>query len=151
MKVLAVLLVSFLIAAIATKLINGEFDWVFSGNVAMCVMLCFTAIGHFVFVKGMEMMMPPFIPFKRELVVLTGIIEIAGGIGLLFPSYRYWVAILLIVFFILILPANIYATIKNVDFQKASFDGPGANYLWFRIPMQIFLIGWIWYFSIDRS
>jgi uncharacterized membrane protein len=101
-------------------------------------------------VKGMMMMMPPPIPFKKQLVVLTGVIEIAAGIALLFRPYRELAAILLIIFFLLILPANIYAAIKRVNFQKASFDGPGPGYLWFRIPMQIFFIAWICYFSLYR-
>lgn len=37
----------------------------------------------------------------------------------------------------LILPANIYAAMNNVDHEKASVAGKGMNYLWFRIPLQI--------------
>ena len=45
---------------------------------------------------------------------------------------------------VLALPANIYAAIKRVDYQKATFNGSGANYLWFRIPLQILFIVWMY-------
>jgi len=54
----------------------------------------------------------------------------------------------LILFFILILPANILAALKKVDYQKGTNDGPGAGYLWFRIPLQIFFIAWVAWFSV---
>jgi uncharacterized membrane protein len=62
-------------------------------------------------------------------VYLTGIIEIAAAIGLFLPNFRVLTAWLLIVLFILLLPANIYASIKHIDYQKATFDGNGLAYL----------------------
>ena len=94
------------------------------------------------------MMLPDFIPFKSETVYLTGIIEIAAAIGLFIPNFRMVTAWLLIAFFILILPANIYATIKHIDYQKGTFDGNGLTYLWFRIPLQILFIIWTYFSSI---
>jgi uncharacterized membrane protein len=38
----------------------------------MCVMLFFTAIGHFEFTKGMVMMIPSMIPLKTEIIYFTG-------------------------------------------------------------------------------
>ena len=151
MKVLLVLLIAFVIAISSNKIFSGEWKLILAGNIAMCVMLCFTATGHFVYAKGMEMMMPEFIPFKKELVFLTGIIEISAGMGLLFPQTRHLTAALLILFFMLILPANINAAVKQVDLQKADSSGSSINYLWFRIPMQVLLIVWVWYFGIKRN
>jgi uncharacterized membrane protein len=91
------------------------------------------------------MMIPGFIPFRPVLVYLTGIIEIAAAIGLLVPRLMVWSGWLLIVFFILILPANINAAIKHIDYQKGTFEGNGPNYLWFRVPLQILLIVWIYF------
>lgn len=54
----------------------------------MSVMLVFTAIAHFTFTKGMEMMIPDFIPFKTQAVYATGIMEILFAIALQVPSYR---------------------------------------------------------------
>jgi len=115
---------------------------------SLSAMLMFTAIAHFAFTKGMEMMLPTFIPYKTEVVYLTGIIELAAAIGILIPSFRAIMAMLLITFFFLILPANIYAAIKHIDYQKATFNGSGLNYLWFRIPLQILFIVWAYIFAI---
>lgn len=148
MKPLIVLLVSFVISLIVLKIINGEMDYALSGRIAMSVMLLFTSIAHFVFTKGMAMMLPPFIPFKIEIVYLTGFIEMVAAIGLLIPRLSEVTGWLLIVFFILLLPANIYAASKQIDYEKASFDGKNLNYLWFRIPLQIVFIAWVYFSAI---
>src|SRR5690625_6873527 len=110
----------------------------------MSAMLLFTAIGHFAFTKGMSMMLPDFIPFKTETVYLTGDIEIAAAIGLFIPNFRGVTAWLLIVFLIFILPANIFAAINYIDYQKETFDSHGLTYLWFRFSLQVMLIVWIY-------
>ena len=97
------------------------------------------------------MMMPAIVPLKKEFVLLTGFVEIAAAIGLMIPAMRHITSVLLIIFFICILPANINAAIKKIDFEKGTYDGAGINYLWFRVPLQIFFIAWVWYFGIYRS
>ena len=72
MKPLVVLLSSFVIAIFVIKIINKDYSFALSARIAMSVMLSFTAIGHFAFTKGMSMMIPQFIPFKTNLVYLTG-------------------------------------------------------------------------------
>ncbi len=148
MKPLIVLLCVFAVSLFATKIFRGNYDFVLSGRIAMSVMLIFTAIAHFAFPKGMSMMLPSFIFYKTEIVYLTGIIEIAAAIGLFIPGVRVLTGWLLIVFFILILPANIYAAIKHIHYQKGTFDGNGLAYLWFRIPLQILFICWTYLSAI---
>ncbi len=148
MKPLLVLVATFAIALIGMKLATGEWNYVLAGNVAMAGMLLFTAVGHFAFTKGMLLMLPGFIPFKQQVVYLTGIIEVAAAVGLMTNSLRETTAILLIVFFVLVLPANIFAALKKVDYQKGTYEGPGVSYLWFRVPLQVFFIAWVSYFSL---
>ena len=145
-----VLIIVFILSIVTSKIISGEFDFILSGNIAMSCMLLFTAVGHFIYTKGMILMMPDFLPLKKEIVLLTGFIEIIAAIGLLIHGFRYITSILLIIFFILILSANINAAIKKVDFQKATMDGPGTNYLWFRVPLQLFFIVWVIYFGLGK-
>lgn len=148
MKPLIVLLITFCSSLLILWMATGSLSVFLAGNIAMSVMLVFTAIGHFVFTQGMAMMMPAFIPFKKAMVHVTGIIEIAVAVGLLISSLQEITAYLLIVFFSVMLPCNIYAAVKKVDYQKASYNGPGLNYLWFRIPMQLFLIAWVYVFDL---
>jgi uncharacterized membrane protein len=151
MKPFFVLIITFVVSFVMIRLVTGTADPFLAGNIAMSAMLLFTAIGHFAFVKGMELMMPPFIPFKAAMVYLTGLIEVMAAAGLLIPSLQLLTSYLLILFFILILPVNIYAASKNVDYQKGSHEGPGLSYLWFRIPFQLFLIAWVYLCNIFHA
>jgi uncharacterized membrane protein len=148
MKPLIVLLGVFVVALVVTKITNGKFAFAMSARIAMAVMLLFTAMAHFAFTKGMAMMLPEFIAYKTATVYLTGMIEIAAAIGILIPGLRTITGWLLMAFFILILPANIYAAIKHIDYQKGTFDGNGLTYLWFRVPLQILFIVWTYCSSI---
>ena len=65
------------------------------------------------------------------------------------PRFKYIIGIILIVFLLLMLPANIYASMNNVNYQKGTFEGNGLTYLWFRIPLQFLFITWT-YFSAIR-
>lgn len=147
MKPLVILLAVFGLSSLAFWLITGSWNLLFCGNLAMCVMLCFTALGHFLFPKGMAMMIPPFIPFRTALVYITGVAEIAFGLALLFPITRAYVSPALLLFFVLLLPANIYAAWHHIDLEKGTNTGPGPSYLWFRIPLQILFIVWVYFFS----
>lgn len=148
MKPLLILLSVFSVFFLMIKIFRGNFNFSLSARAAMSAMLIFTAVGHFIFIKGMSMMLPDFIPFKTEIVYLTGILEILAAIGILVPEIRITTGWLLIIFFILILPSNIYAAINHIDYQKATFNGNGISYLWFRIPLQIFFIVWVYLSAI---
>ncbi len=97
----------------------------------------------------MAMMIPDFIPGKLFWVYFTGIIEIAAGIGLMIPSIRQLTAVLLIIFYVLVFVANIQSSKKKINIFKADDTGPGMDYLYKeRIPMQVILIAWTWYFGL---
>ncbi len=148
MKPLIVLLLSFTISLFVIKIVNNEYDFTLSARIAMSIMLVFTAIGHFVFTKGMSLMIPNFIPYKETFVYLTGVFEILLAISLLIPRFKYISGWTLIIFLLLMLPANIYASINNVNYQKGTFDGHGLAYLWFRIPLQFLFIVWTYISAI---
>lgn len=148
MKPLIVLVVTFGFTLAASAIFCQNVNLALSGKVAIAAMLLFTTIGHFAFKKGMEMMIPKFFPYKSFIVFSTGIFEILAAICLFIKQIEHLTAFMLILFFILILPANIYASMKNVDYQKGTFDGKGLVYLWFRIPLQFFYIAWIYYFIL---
>lgn len=148
MKPLLILLTVFSISLFTIKMFRGNFNVIISARIAMAAMLMFTAVGHFIFTKGMSMMLPDYIPFKTGIIYLTGILEILAAIGILIPEIRITTGWLLIVFFIVILPSNIYAAINHIDYQKATFNGDGISYLWFRIPLQIFFIIWVYLSAI---
>ncbi|MEE1945647.1 hypothetical protein VRU48_11065 [Pedobacter sp. KR3-3] len=148
MKPLFVLIGVFIISLFVTRYATGTYNFALSGSIAMAAMLVFTTIGHFAFPKGMALMVPNFVPFKTGMVYLTGLLELAFAIGLLLKDWRIDTAWALLVFLAIMLPANIKTALQHIDYQKGTFDGPGPKYLWFRIPLQLFFMAWVYFFCI---
>jgi uncharacterized membrane protein len=148
MKPLIVLILSFAVSCLAFYIAQHDPNIILSGRIAMALMLVFTSVAHFAFFNGMAMTVPAFIPFKKFMVYFTGVLEIAAAIGLLFISTHYITGILLILFFVALLPSNIYAAQNHINLEKADYTGKGLSYLWFRIPLQLFFIGWVLYFAV---
>ncbi|MBB5395949.1 hypothetical protein [Mucilaginibacter sp. AK015] len=148
MKPLIVLLAVFAVSCLATFVAGHPADYYFCGRLAMGVMLMFTATAHFKFTKGMVLMLPTFVPFKQAVIYITGYIEILAGIGLLVKAVRGPVALFVIFFLVILLPANIHAAQNRVNLEKPDACGNGLKYLWFRIPLQLFFIAWVYYFGV---
>ncbi len=150
MEVLMVLLVVFGITLFVTERVSGRYRIAFAARVAMSAMLLFTALGHFMFAPGMAMLLPDALPYKIEIVYLSGILEIAAAVGLLLPRFRKVTAWFLLPFFVLILPANIKEGLEHIDIYKANHEGEGLAYLGYRIPLQFLFIFWTYSCGIKR-
>ena len=148
MKPLVVLLSAFMIILLVLYAVDSRLNLLIAGNIAMSIMLLFTAIGHFIFTKGMALMLPDSLKYRNELVIITGIMEVIFALGLIMHETRILTSWAVIVFLVLIFPANVHAMSKNVNHEKATYDGDGYKYLWFRLPLQLFFIAWIAYFGI---
>ncbi len=103
---------------------------------------------HFVIPEFYRAMMPAFIPFQSFFIVLTGIAEMAGAIGIQIPKYRRLSGILMMVLLVAIFPANIYVAIAqpalpNMDYEPAS--------MWWRLLLQPLFIAWIWAVSVRKT
>ena len=151
MLLLIVLIAAFLLSLVTLRIIKKDWRFPLAGRIAMGAMLLLTGVGHFIFPEGMALMLPDFIPFKMAIIYVTGVIEMAAAIGLLIPRLQKLTAWLLIIFLVSIFPSNIYAVIHHVNLQTATYDGSGLDYLWFRIPLQLLLIGWVYYFGIRKA
>ena len=95
---------------------------------------------HFLKTESYLKIMPPYVPWHRSLVYLSGIAEIAGGIGLMVPALRRAAAWGLVALLIAVLPSNIYMATNRI--QVTSHYIPQAL-LWIRLPLQALLIWWI--------
>jgi uncharacterized membrane protein len=116
--------------------ISAFATWQASARDALSLMLVFTGVSHFTFMKeDFVRMMPASIPWPQAMVYFTGVCEIAGAVGLLFPEFRRAAAYALIAFFLAVLPANIHAARAGVTLR-----GKPATSLWLRIPMQMLFI-----------
>ena len=93
-------------------------------------------------------MMPTILPYKNFIIYLTGLIEIILGSLLAVEEYRFYVATGLIIFLVLIFPANIYLYTSEIarDILKIS-----KSQALFRMPFQITLIILAYWHSIEKS
>src|ERR1700687_1896055 len=111
MIVLFVLLISLLLyRAIGAMGVAALATWAGATRYALATVLIFTASAHFTRMKqDLVRMIPDWIPQPMALIYFTGLCEIAGAIGLLLPNVRHAAGIALIVFFIVVFPANVKA------------------------------------------
>lgn len=148
MAPLVVLLLTFLLIYGANRLFaGGRLDLMRIGRIALAAMLIVTGVAHFTNTELMIAMMPDAIPFKLELIYFTGICELAAAVGLLWDRTSRLAAMMLVIFFVMVLPANIAGSFKRVELGGMEY---GPAYLLFRVPLQIFLIWWTWYFGIRK-
>ncbi len=151
MKPLFVLISVFVISAILIHLSKSKkYTLLHAGRLSMGIMLIFTGIAHFTFTKGMAAMLPDIVPQKQTVIYITGLLEILGAIGLLLKPTMKFSGIMLVIFLIASLPSNIYAALNNINPLTGENNGPGLSYLWFRIPLQLLFLLWIYYFSIRK-
>ena len=145
MAPLIILIISFGTGLALNFVLQKKYSISDLGRFALAIMLAFTGASHFIKTEEMFQMMPNFFPYKTLFVYLTGVLEIGAGVGLLFRRFAKLTSVALIVFFVLILPANIIGSIKRVELGGME-NGP--TYLFFRVPLQLFFICWTYYFGI---
>lgn len=143
------LLVSFTITFLINKLgLKGKWSISFIGRIALSIMLVVTGMAHFFKTELMIAMLPEVVPFKIYMVYITGVIEIAAALGLLTSRFSRLTSVLLVIFFISILPANIVGSIKQIGLGGME---NGVQYLYFRIPLQLFFIFWVYFFGVHLN
>ena len=108
----------------------------------------FAGMMHFVIPASYVGIMPPWLPWHRGLVYLSGVLEIAGGVGLLIPRTRRAAGIGLVLLLIAVWPANLQMVL-----QARAADKPPWHeaLLWLRLPLQLLLIWWAWRASRSPS
>ena len=86
--------------------------------------------------------MPPWVPYPDAVILVTGLIELAGIIALLVPRTRRLGAIVLSVYAICVYPANIWHAVQ--DLSKLH---PGSLWLYHapRLFAQPFIVWWSLY------
>lgn len=57
---------------------------------------------------------PAWVPFGREVILLTGVLEIAGSLALLTRSFRAWAGIAFALYALCVWPANIKQALEGI-------------------------------------
>lgn len=109
---------------------------------------------HFVADDIFVQIVPPAFPAPYALVWISGVIEVALGIALLFPRTRRAAGFALVALYVAVFPANIYMALANVQLRglPAWADQPSVTALWMRLPFQLVFIAWaLWVAEIVGS
>ena len=99
---------------------------------------------HFAAEPIFEQIVPPFLPWPRALVLVSGVFEAALGIGILVPRVRRLASYGLVALFVAVFPANVYMAYANVQIHGLPtwLPQPSETALWVRLPLQFAFIYW---------
>jgi len=100
---------------------------------------------HFIKPETYLRIMPPALPAPRLLVLLSGVAEVAGGLGLLLPATRRWAAWGLLALLLAVFPANVYMLQIHDQLHLPAWLA------WARLPLQPLLLWIIWRVALRRN
>jgi uncharacterized membrane protein len=106
------------------------FLWFFLGGIA-----------HFAFTEAQMRIVPPWLPWPREIVWVTGVLELLGAAGLLVRTQRVRAAWCLFALTIAVTPANVHMLLNAHEFPSVPYALLVA-----RLPLQVallVLIAWV--------
>ena len=116
----------------------------FAGLALLALLSIVGGLLHFVFPEVYLRIMPPFLPWPRILIEVSGAAEIAGGLGLLLTRFRRAAAYGLALLLVAVFPANVYMAVAHVPFLGVT----GESWVqWFRLPLQIPILLWALHYS----
>ena len=118
------------------------------GLILLALFFIVSGINHFINSDIYVAIMPTYLPAHLELVYLSGLFEMLGGIGVVISPIRQWAGYGLIVLLIAVVPANFYMAMNPDKFV----DIVSAWVLYARLPLHFLLIWWtFWATRNDRT
>ncbi|MGW5107399.1 DoxX family protein [Nocardia sp. NPDC004123] len=95
-------------------------SWPHAARIGLAAMFALTASAHFLQPRrdGLIAMVPPRLPNPAGLVTLTGVLELAGAIGLLIPWAAPLAAVCLAVMLVFLFPANVRAARADLGIKS---------------------------------
>lgn len=114
--------------------------WAFS-PAGIAILFIGAGILHFVRPAPYAGIVPYMLPHPLVLVYVSGLAELAGGIGVLFPQVRVLAGRGLILLLIAVFPANVQMLVSA---RAAHAPHWFEAILWVRLPVQGLLIAWVW-------
>ena len=112
------------------------------------VALSFILVGilHFTHASIFVGIMPPYLPWHLELVWISGVFEILGGLGLLIPPVRRFSSWGLLALLVAVFPANLHMAVNGV-FIDVPIPQSQLG-LWLRLPLQLVIAAQVWFVGL---
>lgn len=103
--------------------------------------LAYAGVGlvHLVTPEMLLPIVPGWVPFPRPVILLTGLCEIAGALGLLLPRTRRLAGTMLALYAVCVFPANIKHAVEGVDLP------PLPTSWWYHGPRLAFQPAFVWW------
>ncbi|MEA2199489.1 MAG: hypothetical protein QOI89_85 [Solirubrobacteraceae bacterium] len=99
-----------------------------------------SGVNHFVIPRAYERIVPPRLQGEAgRVVAISGVAEIAGGLGVLLPSARRLSGLWLIALLAAVFPANLYMAQTPERFRRIPRWA-----LYGRLPLQPLMMWWAW-------
>jgi uncharacterized membrane protein len=97
-------------------------------------------VNHFVMPRVYQRIVPPALRgHSKRIVQISGVAEIAGGVGVLVPATRRVSGLGLIALLAAVFPANVYMARESEDFSRIPRWA-----LYGRLPLQPLMMLWAW-------
>jgi uncharacterized membrane protein len=96
-------------------------------------------IGHLASTDKFVLIVPDWVPFPREVVLLTGICEIAGSVALAGTRFRRLAGIMLALYAVCVFPANLKHAIDGIHLP------PVPDSWWYHGPRLAFQPVLVWW------
>jgi uncharacterized membrane protein len=120
----------------------------YAGLWIMGISYIVAGINHFTHTTFYLTVMPPYLPSPLLLIYTSGIAEILGGVGVLIPNGfvfpRTRVAAAWGIVALLIAVSTVHI---NMCLHAEKFPAIPLWVIWFRMPLQLLLIGWAWMYT----
>ena len=117
--------------------------WQGAARYGLSSMLAFTGVTHFTAMReDYARMVPKVLPNPKLQVAVSGALELGIAVGLLFPATGRHAALVAVVLFVVLFPANVNAARKGIEFR-----GKPPTPLWLRLPVQLIFIAVAWWVS----
>jgi uncharacterized membrane protein len=110
----------------------------------LTVFMVAAGVNHFVVPDAYAATIPDALPAHLALVYVSGVAEIAGGLGLIHPATRRVAAWGLVALLIAVFPANVNMAVNHLPLGGR--DVPAWT-LWARLPAQALLVAWAWWYT----
>jgi len=111
------------------------------GQARWALALGYAAFGvvHLLATNVLVLIVPPFIPEPRLVVLATGVCEILGGVGLVVPATRRAAGAALALYAVCVFPANLYHAFAGV-----AVPGLPSSW-WYHVPRLAFQPVFVWW------
>lgn len=105
----------------------------------MAAFYIIAGIGHLTYADTFVRIVPDWVPFAREVILMTGLCELAGAVALLTTRLRAAAGIMLALYALCVWPANIKHAVEGIAMPLIPdtwwYHGP-------RLALQPVLIWW---------